>query len=266
MRFRLQMATAVLSVSATSATAAQAGGVEWARRRGESSSRQELAFAAGLGVRVGAAGDIVGARNLRRPCPSGQHQRATPVQMQLNAEDGSESMDFRRRSVTRSLFSDTSKEMSGWMTTLRNLDGPEMPFDEMVEVWSDTERSISASGGGREGNRQKTLNNRYKHFDLRVRGRLQQQWTSVSIPSMFWAGRALVLLLYYIEISRFFVEGCSRTTKQPRQQQRGLGRSMPSDPIPQWIRFWIFLKQSAVDQVVMIYHVSRFCAKTPPEN
>lgn len=63
--------------------------------------------------------------------------------------------------------------MSGWMTTLRNFDGPEMPFDEMVEVWADTDKMMQASGTTtREGSRQKTLNNRYKHFDLRVRGRL----------------------------------------------------------------------------------------------
>ena len=88
--------------------------------------------------------------------------------MQLNAAGDNESMDYKRRSVTRSLFSDNSKEISGWMTTLRNFDGPEMPFDEMVEVWSDADKMMNI-GNTREGGRPKAITKRYKHFDLRVR-------------------------------------------------------------------------------------------------
>lgn len=87
--------------------------------------------------------------------------------MQLNEVSvaaASESMDNRRRSVTRALFGENPKEMSGWMTTLRNFDGPEMPFDEMVEVWADTDKLMNVS---RE-NRQKRFS-RFRHFDLRVR-------------------------------------------------------------------------------------------------
>eukprot|EP00903_Cladosiphon_okamuranus_P017495 g16115.t1 len=74
----------------------------------------------------------------------------------------SESMDNRRRSVTRNLFGENSAEMSGWMATLRNFDGPEMPFDDMVEAWDDSEKLMHVS----KENRQKKWS-RYKHFDLR---------------------------------------------------------------------------------------------------
>lgn len=88
--------------------------------------------------------------------------------MQLNEVSvaaASESMDYRRRSVTRAIFGKNSKEISGWMTTLRNFDGPEMPFDEMVEAWDDTDKLMHVS----KDSRQRKVS-RYKHFDLRVRG------------------------------------------------------------------------------------------------
>lgn len=84
---------------------------------------------------------------------------------ELSVAGASESMDYRRRSYTGTLFGDSSREMSGWMTTLRNFDVPEMPFDEMVEAWDDTDKLMHVS----KENRQKKLS-RYKHFDLRVRG------------------------------------------------------------------------------------------------
>lgn len=159
MRLRLHAATAVLSVFAT---AAQAGDVEWTRRRrgGETPPRDQLAFAGG--AQTGG----LEARSLRRP-RSGSSTQAVFMQLSdLSVAGPSESMDYRRRSVTRTLFGDNAREMSGWMTTLRNFDGPEMPFDEMVEAWDDTDKLMHVS---KEKRHKKW--SRYKHFDLRVRAK-----------------------------------------------------------------------------------------------
>eukprot|EP00752_Nemacystus_decipiens_P012529 g11097.t1 len=154
MRMRLNAATAVLSVSAT---AAQAGDVEWTRRRGGAPPRDQLAFAGG--GRVGG----LEARSLRRPRSTTSLQTVSTMQLnEVLVSGASEYMDYKRRSVTRNLFGEKSREMSGWMTTLRNLDGPEMPFDEMVEAWDDADRLMHVS---RE-RRQRRLR-RAKHFDLR---------------------------------------------------------------------------------------------------
>lgn len=86
------------------------------------------------------------------------------MQLKVSITGAGESMESRRRSVTRSMFGDNPKEMSGWITTLRNFDGPEMPFDEMVGAWDDASKLMHVS----KVTRQKRLS-RDKHFDLRVR-------------------------------------------------------------------------------------------------
>lgn len=154
MAFKKSIACLLLS-----ATAAQAGDVEWTRRRGGAPPRDQPAFAFAGRARLG---NGLAARTLRRP------RSSQAPSMQLNdvsLAGTSDSMEYRRRSVTRNLFGANSREMSGWMSTLRNLDGPEMPFDEMVETWNDTDKMMNVS----KDSRQKRLS-RYKHFDLRVRG------------------------------------------------------------------------------------------------
>lgn len=76
-------------------------------------------------------------------------------------------MDHKRRSVIRALFRDNNAtEVSGWMQTLKNLDGPEMPFDEMLELKSEMDKSMYANSEHTD-----KRNRRYKHFDLRVSSR-----------------------------------------------------------------------------------------------
>lgn len=80
-------------------------------------------------------------------------------------------MEHKRRSVIRLLFNDDNNnnatEVSGWMNALKNLDGPEMPFDEMLELKSEMDKSMKDSKENTE-----KRSRRYKHFDLRVRKRL----------------------------------------------------------------------------------------------
>lgn len=102
-------------------------------------------------------------RSLRRPRSS--QAQAVSMQLKVSAAGASESMESKRRSVKQGLFSENERHMTGWMTTLRNFDVPEMPFDEMLKVWDDTEKLMNVS----KESRQKRVT-RYKHFDLRVRG------------------------------------------------------------------------------------------------
>ncbi|CAM9834265.1 unnamed protein product [Scytosiphon promiscuus] len=161
-KMRLTVHAAVLSVSAA---AGQAGSAEWARRRGGGAAGNELAFVGG-----GAAGHLergaglllthrlqspqlgrAGTRGVRRQRP----QQAPSMQFD-------ESMDQKRRSVTRGLFSDNQKEISSWMKTLKSLDGPEMPFDEMCDMIDKGDAMLRVSRESREKKMR-----RYKHFDLR---------------------------------------------------------------------------------------------------
>lgn len=165
---RLTVHAAVLSVSAA---AGQAGSVEWARRRGGGAVVNDLAF---VGVR--GAGHIemgaglllthrvlspdacrAGGRGLRRQRP----RQAGSMQFE-------ESMDQKRRSVTQGLFSYNKKEISSWMKTLKSLDGPEMPFDEMCDMIDKGDAMLRVTKESREKKMR-----RFKHFDLRV-WRLEQ--------------------------------------------------------------------------------------------
>lgn len=77
--------------------------------------------------------------------------------------DDNESMEYKRRSVTRGIFGEHEKEVSGWMKTFKSLDGPEMPFDEMCDMMDRGDSMLRVSKEIREKNMR-----RYRHFDLRV--------------------------------------------------------------------------------------------------
>ncbi|CAB1121325.1 unnamed protein product [Ectocarpus sp. CCAP 1310/34] len=164
MRVSLHAAAAVLSVGATSA---QAGSEEWTRRRGGSPTGDRFAFVgggAGMGIRGGdglllttpASAGI----SLRRRRSGQQH--ALSMQLNMLLYDDNESMEYKRRSVTRGIFGEHEKEVSGWMKTFKSLDGPEMPFDEMCDMMDRGDSLLRASKESREKNMRK-----YRHFDLR---------------------------------------------------------------------------------------------------
>lgn len=162
---RLKVHAAVLSVSAASG---QAGSVEWARRRGGGSAGNELAFVGG-GVAESRAGLLLTHQNHRLPSQESASRAGTrgvrrrrPQQAVFMLFD--ESMDRKRRSITEGLFSENQKEISSWMNTLKSLDGPEMPFDEMCDMIDKGDAMLRVSKETREKKMR-----RYKHFDLRVR-------------------------------------------------------------------------------------------------
>lgn len=92
-----------------------------------------------------------------------QLNELSPPLALASAED---SLDHKRRSVIRVLFRDdnnsnaAAKEVSGWMKALKNLGGPEMPFDEMLEL-KEMDKSMKSSHSERQ-------NRNYRHFNLRV--------------------------------------------------------------------------------------------------
>lgn len=86
------------------------------------------------------------------------------LSLSLASASAEESADYKRRSVIRVLFRDkNATEVTGWMKTLKNLDGPEMPFGEMLELKSEMDRSMKANKESTE-----RRSRRYKHFDLGV--------------------------------------------------------------------------------------------------
>ncbi|CAM9502634.1 unnamed protein product [Ectocarpus sp. 13 AM-2016] len=102
----------------------------------------------------------VAAISLRRRRSWQQH--VLSMQLNMLLYDDNESMECKRRSVTRGIFDEHEKEVSGWMKTFKSLDGPEMPFDEMCDMMDRGASMLRASKESREKNMR-----RYRHFDLR---------------------------------------------------------------------------------------------------